>query len=669
MGAIEAVASSLKVQLSAAEVRDLAEIDSAFDMLSRASIGGLVVMPDPTTLAHRDRIIELAAEKKLPLSADGNTAIVGGNSDNNNAGAVWVFTRSGGMWSQQGNKLVGTGANGAARQGFSVALSADGNTAIVGGPADNGTAGAAWVFTRSGGAWSQQGNKLVGTGAAGPNGAQQGISVALSGDGNTAIVGGPIDNNATGSAWVFTRSGGVWSQQGTKLVGTGGAGTPEQGVSVALSGDGSTAIVGGGFDNNDAGAVWVFTRSGGMWSQQGNKLVGTGANGAALQGLSVALSSGGNTAIVGGTLDNNDAGAAWVFTRSGGMWSQQGNKLVGTGADGAAEQGFGVALSCNAAVVGGQADGTNGAAWMFVAPPTGTHDFNGDCLSDILWYNTSSGQVVNWLVNGTSVIGGGSPGSVPPPWAIVGQRDFNGDGFADILWRNGTTGQAVIWLLNGASLIGGGSPGSVTTDWSVAGTGDFNGDGFGDILWYNSSTGQAVIWLLNGTSVIGGGSPGSAGSPWMVAGTGDFNGDGMTDILWYNGTTGQVVIWLLNGTSAMGGGSPGSAGSPWMVAGTGDFNGDGMSDILWYNGTTGQVVIWLLNGTSAIGGGSPGSAGTPWTIAETGDFNGDGMSDILWYNGSTGQVVLWFLNGSSLIGFGSPGSAASPWQIQGMNAD
>ena len=66
MGAIEAVASSLKVQLSAAEVRDLAEIDSAFDMLSRASIGGLVVMPDPTTLAHRDRIIELAAERKIP---------------------------------------------------------------------------------------------------------------------------------------------------------------------------------------------------------------------------------------------------------------------------------------------------------------------------------------------------------------------------------------------------------------------------------------------------------------------------------------------------------------------------------------------------------------------------------------------------------------------------
>jgi hypothetical protein len=67
--------------------------------------------------------------------------------DNGEVGAAWVFTRSGGVWSQQGSKLVGTGAVGPAGQGRSVALSADGNTAIVGGPADNTNIGAAWVFT------------------------------------------------------------------------------------------------------------------------------------------------------------------------------------------------------------------------------------------------------------------------------------------------------------------------------------------------------------------------------------------------------------------------------------------------------------------------------------------------------------------------------------------
>jgi hypothetical protein len=96
------------------------------------------------------------------------------------------------QFTQQGPKLVGTGAIGMALQGQSVALSADGNTAIVGGALDNGGAftgvGAAWVFTRSNGIWTQQGNKLVGTDAIGDS--LQGYSVALSGDGNTAILGG-----------------------------------------------------------------------------------------------------------------------------------------------------------------------------------------------------------------------------------------------------------------------------------------------------------------------------------------------------------------------------------------------------------------------------------------------------------------------------------------------
>jgi hypothetical protein len=112
-----------------------------------------------------------------------------------------VSIRSGGSWTQQGNKLVGTGAIGNAFQGYSVAVSGDGNTAIVGGPADNVNVGAAWVFTRSGGNWSQQGSKLVGTGAF-----QHGSSVSLSADGNTAAIGGPT-TGSSGATWIFTRSG------------------------------------------------------------------------------------------------------------------------------------------------------------------------------------------------------------------------------------------------------------------------------------------------------------------------------------------------------------------------------------------------------------------------------------------------------------------------------
>jgi uncharacterized protein (TIGR03437 family) len=88
------------------------------------------------------------------LSSDGNTAIVGGWNDNGATGAAWVYTRSAGVWAQQGSKLVGAGAIGYAWQGYSVALSGDGATAIVGGPVDNGSystgVGAAWVFASNG---------------------------------------------------------------------------------------------------------------------------------------------------------------------------------------------------------------------------------------------------------------------------------------------------------------------------------------------------------------------------------------------------------------------------------------------------------------------------------------------------------------------------------------
>jgi uncharacterized protein (TIGR03437 family) len=175
----------------------------------------------------------------------------------------------GGVWTQQGAKLVGTDAVGHGWQGFAVALSGDGNTAIVGGfddnPVEEPAVGAAWVYTRSGGVWTQQGAKLVGTGSI--VGAGQGYAVALSGDGNTAIIGGPLFGDittfGTGAAWVFKRSGGVWTQQGNRLVGTGAAGVfLWAGASVGLSSDGNTAIVGAPFDNQGVGAAWVFANSG-----------------------------------------------------------------------------------------------------------------------------------------------------------------------------------------------------------------------------------------------------------------------------------------------------------------------------------------------------------------------------------------------------------------------
>ncbi|MFO1527767.1 MAG: hypothetical protein U1F16_17480 [Turneriella sp.] len=356
----------------------------------------------------------------VSVSADGNTAILGGYSDNSSAGAAWIFTRSGTSWSQQGLKLTGTGNTGAAQQGYGVAMSADGNTAIVGGPADDSSRGAAWIFIRSGTTWSQQGSKLVGTGDTVT--AQQGHSVAISADGNTVILGAIGDNTDQGAAWVFTRSGGTWSQQGSKLVGTGNTGQARQGKSVALSLDGNTALVGGYTDNTNQGAVWVFVRSGTTWSQQGAKLIGTGNTGTAAQGFSVGLSANGSTAIVGGYNDNTAQGAAWVFTRSGTTWSQQGSKLVGSGNTGAASQGYGVALSAdgNTAIVGGYNDNTaQGAVWVF----------------------TRSGTT--WSQQGSKLVGSGNTGAAFQGWRV----SLSADGKTAILGGIGdNSNQGAGWI-------------------------------------------------------------------------------------------------------------------------------------------------------------------------------------------------------------------------------
>ena len=311
----------------------------------------------------------------LALSADGNTALIGGRSDHQQKGAVWVFTRSGGKWTQQGPKLLGAEGVGPSMFGVSVVLSADGDTALIGGDGDGEyLAGAAWVFTRSGETWSQQGPKLTGAGEIPSekwNGGQFGGSVALSSDGNTALVGAGGDNAWTGAAWVFTRSGETWTQQGEKITATGESGEGELGDGVALSSDGNTALLGAPGDSGEAGAAFAFTRSGETWTQQGEKLT-DGLTGEGWFGVGLALSGDGNTAIIGAPMTNAWSGGAWVFKRSGEVWIQPGEELT---ASGLAEQqrfGFSAAIATDGetAMVGGLGTkAPDGAAWAFKDPP------------------------------------------------------------------------------------------------------------------------------------------------------------------------------------------------------------------------------------------------------------------------------------------------------------
>jgi hypothetical protein len=274
----------------------------------------------------------------VSISDDGNTIAFGGLTDNFGIGAAWVFVRSPttGIYSQQGPKIVGSGIVGLAEFGASVSLSADGNTLAVGGPNDNNQIGATWIFVRNsnstiggGPIWTQQGPKLVANDFVAL--AAQGSSVALSADGNTLVTGGPGDSGQVGATWVYMRSGGVWFQVGPKLVGTGSVGPAFQGSAVAISADGTTIAICGPFDNSNTGATWIFTFFNGVWSQQGPKLVGSGATPTGGTRLYPSLSSDGNTLAVASQAFQAGFGAVWVFTRgnsvTGVTWTQQAGPL------------------------------------------------------------------------------------------------------------------------------------------------------------------------------------------------------------------------------------------------------------------------------------------------------------------------------------------------------
>lgn len=301
------------------------------------------------------------------LSADGNTAVVGMRIDNANVGAAVIFVRdSNGNWSQQGPKLVGSDRVGAALMGVQVAISADGNTVLVGGSGDNASVGAAWVFKRAGGVWTQDGSKLVGADRVGAG--NFGVQVALNDAGDRALVSAHLDDGGVGATFVFQRSGGVWAQVGNKLVGTGGSATAAQGSAVAFNSAGTMALVGGYNDGAGVGAMWFFTEIGGVWSQVGAKFSGTGNIGASYQSFGCSLSADGNTAAIGGYNDNAGVGAVWIFSRESGSWSQIGAKITGSGTTGAASFGRTLSLSRNGKVlvVGAPGDNANtGAFWIY----------------------------------------------------------------------------------------------------------------------------------------------------------------------------------------------------------------------------------------------------------------------------------------------------------------
>lgn len=403
------------------------------------------------------------------------------------------------QFQQEGSKLVGTGAVGNSMQGYAVALSADGNTAAVGAPHDNNSVGAVFIYTRSNGVWSQQGAKLVDSDAPGEYGLF-GSSVALSGDGNTAIASAVYHSGTRAALWVFTRSNGIWTQQGPRLTGSDAVLGFQGSSAVALSADGDTAILGNPGDNNDMGAVWVFTRDNGLWAQQGPKLIGSGSapDDNPFQGVSVALSADGNTALVGGSFDYFFSGAAWVFTRAAGVWTQQGPKLTGPVSTNTAysEEGDSVTLSAdgNTALLGAWQPGR---VCPFVRANGGWSQ-QGDCtLADI-----GQGQAVALSSDGNTAV----LSDYNPPPIVIGGLGGQAGGNTSVMSdsSNSTGGGARVfvrasgqWLQVGGKLVGSGGVGNALQGSAVA----ISGDGQTVVVGGpNDNSGVGAVWIFTATA-------------------------------------------------------------------------------------------------------------------------------------------------------------------------
>ncbi len=281
----------------------------------------------------------------------GSTAVVGAPGTNGAAGATYVFVSSKNAWTQQ---AVLTASDGAPGDGFGVSVAVSGSTAVVGADGVKASTGAAYVFVRSKGIWSQQAKLTASDGLAGD---QFGCSVTI--DGDFAIVGAQRRSASAGGAYVFVTSDGIWSELSVLNASHGAAGDLF-GSSASISG--GTAVIGASGRRSGAGAAYVFLGSWTIWFQSALITASDGLPGDHF-GASVALD--GTTALIAAPARASSAGAVYVFVPGKKTWTQEA-ELAAPG--GAAGDFFGssVALAGTVAVVG--ADGTasgSGAAFVF----------------------------------------------------------------------------------------------------------------------------------------------------------------------------------------------------------------------------------------------------------------------------------------------------------------
>ncbi|MCL4396391.1 MAG: Ig-like domain repeat protein [Chloroflexi bacterium] len=320
----------------------------------------------------------------LAMSADGSTIAAGAPKGTSTTGAIYVFTRGAGSWATTDSPAAKlTNAAGKTHSvGNSVAISADGSTIVAGDFIAGGfglSPGAVYVFARGSSGWATMNAPTATlTNLSGADYDQLGYSVAISGDGSTIAAGatGVSDANGSGAVYVFARGTGAWATTSTptaQLTDASETSITNLGYSVAINADGSTIAAGATIDSTGYGAAYVFVRGAGSWLTTGAPVAKLrNASGAVLdwRTASLAISGDGSTIVVGADTVNSGNGAAYVFTRSAGLWVTTNSPTATLTHAGGVGEFLGISVAINgdgSTIVAGAPDAIvyKGAAYVF----------------------------------------------------------------------------------------------------------------------------------------------------------------------------------------------------------------------------------------------------------------------------------------------------------------
>jgi hypothetical protein len=519
----------------------------------------------------------------VALSADGNTVAIGafGNDGNGaNSGHVRIFNFNGTAWTQ-----VGADIDGEAAGDFlsTVAISDDGSTvatAAFGNDANGSDSGHVRIYRFINNAWTQLGSDFDGSAA----NARFGYSVALSADGNTAAIGAiGAGNDNSGLVQIYRFADNTWTQVGLNI--NGEAGGDSSGNAVTLSADGNTVAIaaqGNDGNGNDSGHVRVYRLSNNAWTQLGIDLNGE----AELDGFgkSVSLSADGNTVAIGtnGNSANGDfSGHARIYSfdpnslPSGGNDGGQPpaanstpsellvrNKVTGEitilYTDPTTQQSTQRSLTygVNFGELAGQAVKIS-VDWT----TADTDDVNGDGITDVLLHNKMGDEVAIWLMGANGTISQATSlqqnGQIlrtqNTNWRVVGFADLDQDNTLDVVWHNRESDEVGIWFMNADGVnvraydylreASGQVLKTNSTRWQVDGLSDFDGDGDMDLLFRLPELNQTSIVRLNGKTVLEAQFITSNGETTLVVDQiSDSDNNGTADIYWRNPVTNQILL-------------------------------------------------------------------------------------------------------------------------------